>query len=305
MKHLLLLLFLQCITKTVFAWPIEPQTLRKLIESSAYIVIAKVDNQEPKRGNIIYSEGGEGLANLYIKETLKGDLHANHIQVFYEAGMVCPAPPIYLNQSTVLAFLYKNETGSTFSTQGLSYGSKVMLSEAALSAYRTRIIEYLEILKVANPHQRNAATVEWLVKCSENKFTRWEGAYELSRKGNFMSHYDRSTDPQFYKHLSKSQLQRLDAAFFATDTIGYSELCLAKLISKQSYKRLKSHLLYNLAFADYYLAEDIMRMIIDIDLSKELMSIYEEARNISYDDKGKEAKQKIIIAKFISGASQK
>lgn len=305
MKHLLLLLFLQCITKTVFAWPIEPQTLRKLIESSAYIVIAKVENPAPSSGNMIYYDSGDTLADLYITETLKGDLNADHIQVFYEAGMVCPAPPIYLNQSTVVAFLYKNETGSTFSTQGLSYGSKVMLSEAALSAYRTRIIEYLEILKVANPHQRNAATVEWLVKCSENKFTRWEGAYELSRKGDFMSHYDRSTDPQFYKHLSKSQLQRLDAAFFATDTIGYSELCLAKLISKQSYKRLKSHLLYNLAFADYYLAEDIMRMIIDIDLSKELMSIYEEARNISYDDKDKEAKQKIIIAKFISVASQK
>jgi hypothetical protein len=48
-----------------------------------------------------------------------------------------------------------------------------------------------------------------------------------------------------------------------------------------------------------------MRMIKDIDPSKELMSIYEEARNISYDDKDKEAKQKIIIAKFISVASQK
>jgi hypothetical protein len=41
-----------------------------------------------------------------------------------------------------------------------------------------------------------------------------------------------------------------------------------------------------------------------IDPSKELRSIYIEARKISYDDKEKEAKQKIIIAKFISVASK-
>lgn len=112
------------------------------------------------------------------------------------------------------------------------------------------------------------------------------------------------TDPQFYEQLSNSQLQRLDAAFFATDTIGNSELCLANLVSEQSSQRLKNHLLHNLAFADYYLAEDIMRKIIDIDPSKELRSIYIEVRNISYNDKEKEAKQKIMIAKFISVASK-
>jgi len=50
MKHLLLLLFLQFTTQVVFAFPIEPQTLRKLIESSAYIIIAKVDNPTTKIG---------------------------------------------------------------------------------------------------------------------------------------------------------------------------------------------------------------------------------------------------------------
>jgi hypothetical protein len=171
MKHLVLLLFLQFTTQAVVAFPIEPQTLRKLIESSAYIIIAKVDNPTTKIGKETYYE--DGLANLYINETLKGNLDAAHIQVAYIAGMVCPAPPEYPNHSTVLTFLNKNETDSTFSTQGLSYGSKIMISEAALSAYRTRIIEYLEILKIANLHQRKAATVELLVKCSENKFTIW------------------------------------------------------------------------------------------------------------------------------------
>jgi hypothetical protein len=47
-----------------------------------------------------------------------------------------------------------------------------------------------------------------------------------------------------------------------------------------------------------------MRKIIDIDQSKELRSIYIEARNISYYDNEKEAKQKIIIAKFITVASK-
>jgi hypothetical protein len=100
MKYLVLLLFLQFTTQAVVAFPIEPQTLRNLIESSAYIVIAKVDNPGTKKGDFIYFEVGSGLANLYINETLKGDLNAAHIQVADEAGMVCPAPPEYPNQST-------------------------------------------------------------------------------------------------------------------------------------------------------------------------------------------------------------
>jgi hypothetical protein len=55
MKHFVLLLLLQFTTQAVVAFPIEPQTLRNLIESSAYIVIAKVDNPGTKKGDFIFT----------------------------------------------------------------------------------------------------------------------------------------------------------------------------------------------------------------------------------------------------------
>lgn len=304
--------------QTVFAYPITPQTLRKLIESSQYIVIATVDNPEPEGEPVKYFDktkndtvsvymmtlGGDGLADLYIKEILKGKPSDLHIQVTYEASMICPAPARYPDKKTVIAFLYKEDTSSTYKTVGLSYGSKIIDSEEELNSYRTRIFEYLEILRMTSKIKRNEATIEWLVKCSENKLTRWEGAYELSRKGDFKSYYDRSKDPQFYKKLSRSQLQRLDSVFFATDTVGYNELCLANLIPKDSNLRLKKHLLKNLVFANYYIAKHIMKKVLDINTSKELQLIYEEIDSIEYDDKEKEKKQKLVIDKFIAAAAR-
>lgn len=318
MKRLFLLILLQQLVHTGFAYPITPQTLRKLIENSQYIVIAKVDNPEPKGEPVkIFDKekndtviayrrtfGGDGLADLHINECLKGDLSVTRIQVSYEAGMICPAPASYPDQKTVIAFLYKNETDSTFATEGLSYGSKIMYSEEALSAYRTSILAYLEILKIANLHERKKATVEWLVRCSENNYTRWEGAYELSREGHYIAYYDRSTDPKFYKKLTKSQLQRLDSTFFAAETIGYSELCLSNLLSKQSYPRLKVLLIHHLEKANFYLASDIMQRIIDLDPSKELLSVYEEFRNISYDDRDIKENYQILVKEFVRVASE-
>lgn len=314
MKRLLTILILTLTVQTVFAYPITPQTLRKLIERSQYIVIATIDNPEKSEKYYdekvkdtleIFSFGGDGLADLYIKEILKGKpSNSNHIQVTYEAGMICPAPAHYPDKKMVIAFLAKDDTSKTYYTVGLSYGSKIMDSENEMISFKNRISEYLGILKIKNKGKRKLATVEWLVKCAEDKFTRWEGAYELSRQGDFMSYYDRSKDEQYYKHLTTSQKHRLDSAFFATDTISYNELCLANLISKDNYPKLKQHLLKSLPFVNYYIAEDIMQKVVEIFPSIELQAIYEEYDNIGYNDKDKEEKQKLLIDKFITTAKK-
>lgn len=314
MKRLFTILIMTLTVQTVLAYPITPQTLRKLIERSQYIVIATVDNPEKSERYYdekakdtleLFSFGGDGLADLYIKEILKGrPSNSNHIQVTYEVGMICPAPACYPDKKVVIAFLAKDDTSKTYYTVGLSYGSKIMDTEAELNSFKTRIVEYLEILKIRNKHKRKRATVEWLTKCAEDKSTRWEGAYELSRQGFFMSYYDRSKDPQFYKELTKLQLHRLDSAFFATDTIAYSELCLANLISKSNYPKLKGHLLKSLKFSDYYIANDIMQKIIEISPNAELQLILEEVDKLGYDDKEREAKQKVLIEKFIITATR-
>ena len=292
-QSLLLAIFILSLSfQQSFAYPITPQTLRKLITRSEYIVIAMIDN--PDKGEKYYDPvvkdsleqfnfGGDGLADLNIKEILKGkpdDLH--HVAVMYEAGMICPASPYYPDKKMVIAFLGKEDSSKTYFTYGLSYGSKVMDNETELNSFKARIVEYIKILKIKNKHKQKTATVEWLVKCSEDKYTRWEGAYELSRKGDFMSYYDRSKDEQFYKKVSKSQLKRLDSVFFATDTIGYSEICLSNLISKDHYSQLKQHLLKSLTLSDYYVVNDIMQKIIEIYPSQKLYTIYKEVDDLSY-----------------------
>ena len=85
MKRLLTILIMTFTVQTVFAYPITPQTLRKLIERSQYIVITTVDNPETKGEPEKYFDkakndtvlvyrmtfGGDGLADIYIQEILK------------------------------------------------------------------------------------------------------------------------------------------------------------------------------------------------------------------------------------------
>jgi len=315
MKRLLTILFFAFLGQQLFAYPITPQTLRKLISRSQYIVIALIDNPEkggekffdPKTNDTLecFSFGGDGIADLYIKEILKGKpSNSNQIQVTYEAGMICPAPAHYPDKKMVIAFLAKDDTSKTYLTVGLSYGSKIMDSETEMNYFKTRILEYLEILKIKNKRKRKSSTVEWLVKCAENKYTRWEGAYELSRKGDFMSYYDRSKDEQFYKKLTKTQLYRLDTAFFATDTIGDNEMLLANLITSNNYPKLKDCLLKSLKFSDYFISKDIMQKVIEIAPNIELKRIYDELDRLDYFDKDREERQKQLNDKFILTANR-
>lgn len=300
-------------TKVMFAYPISPITLRTLIERSQYIVIATIDNPEkgekyfdPKTNDTLtyFTFGGDGLADLHITEVLKGKPGSDHIRVAYEAGMVCPAPPYYPDKRTVIAFLMKEDTATTYYTYGLSYGSKVMQNNMETKLYRKRIIEYIAILNRTHGHRRHKAMIEWLVTCAEHPYTRWEGTYELSRNGHFIAYYDRSKDKKLYKKLNTKQINRLDSVFFATDTLEYDELCLVDIIPQKHHVRLKAHLLHNLRFADYYLKQDIMKQILIAFPDDELKKFCKQIGDILYDEK-KESEQKRLIEKFIEIAENK
>lgn len=276
-------------------------------------MIARIDNPDkgekyfdPKRNDTVtsFTFGGDGLADLYITEVLKGKPGSEHIRVTYEAGMICPAPPYYPDKHTVIAFLMKDDTATTFYTYGLSYGTKVMPNEAETELYRKRIIEYLAILKETHGAKRAEATLEWLVTCAEYPTTRWEGAYELSRSGHFMAYYDRSKDKKLYNKLNTKQITRLDSVFFASDTLGYNELCLVDIIPQKHHTRLKTHLLNNLRFVDYYLKQDIMKQVLIVFPDDELKRICEQLSDILYD-KEKESERKMLVEKFIELAESK
>jgi hypothetical protein len=77
---------------------------------------------------------------------------------------------------TVLLFLKRSDDGKTFEPADYRDGIK-KVSSAELSVYTDRIKELNSIFsaKAVSP----AAVTSWLVRCTENTATRWDGAYEL------------------------------------------------------------------------------------------------------------------------------
>lgn len=233
MKRLIVLscgLLLMC--NVLSAYPISPRPLRKLILESPFIVVGhveKVDTIKQKLGSGKHRWTGlSAMARIRVIEVLQGEVREKIIYVEFEPYMICPAPAVYLPNTKVVAFLNRSEKGK-YSTHALSYGSKT-LSDDGIAAYRARILEMQEILRISDHHQQFMETVSWLVRCAASKHTRWEGTYELSPRSDFMSFYDREGNEQFDLMLSREDRKSLRAALLTTKEIDYDDLGLVDLV---------------------------------------------------------------------------
>jgi hypothetical protein len=97
------------------AYPIPPVPLWGLSEQADSIVVARVKKVEEHRAtqqemNDPQADPWErDVAVLTIVETWKGN-PLRQVRVNFTASMMCPAPPRYIEGSTVLAFLERGET---------------------------------------------------------------------------------------------------------------------------------------------------------------------------------------------------
>ena len=148
----------------IYAYPITPQTLRKQIENSKYIVIATINNHEPEgekhkildknSGDSVVVEiislWGDGIADLSLLKILKGEIENNSIVVNYPSDMSNPRPPRYPHQKKVIAFLNDCDTSSNYNTVGLSYGTILFEYDESTVVFETLINEYIPISKIRN-----------------------------------------------------------------------------------------------------------------------------------------------------------
>lgn len=189
------------------AYPITPHPLRKLAAGAAWIVTGKVArigttaDDDPWRGG--------SIATLEIDSELKGARGARTVEVRFAPNVICPADARYKEGEEVLAFLSEHE--GQWYTFGRDYGKKTIGETAARESYVARTREILDLLAAPDDGGRRAKTLEWLVTCAEGPHTRWEGAYELFRKGDFMSGYDDSAEAASIQELSEAQRERLIA----------------------------------------------------------------------------------------------
>ncbi len=202
MKNITVMLLI-LITKNIFAYPIDPLPLRKLVIESEFIVYANVI-----RIDTIKTKGGDDTkAILKIKEVIQGELKDDTIGVFFSLGIMCPPQAQYEKGTTVLAFLYKDE--NAYRTEGLSFGSK-KVDATAFQAYKKRILEMQNILLIKNKAEKDKKTIDWLIDCAVNPNTRWEGVFELSSSGSdFMANYFDKNTNSYIKNFKLSNTQKI------------------------------------------------------------------------------------------------
>ena len=96
MKKIFSLLLITFFSTSLFAYPITPRPLRKLIIESENIVWAKVIEMgsiKPDKKNVNIWERDYAL--IKVKEILKGNLEQKTIKVYFCSGMICPAPGVF------------------------------------------------------------------------------------------------------------------------------------------------------------------------------------------------------------------
>jgi hypothetical protein len=283
MYRFLILLTILLSSFQVFAYPITPCPLRKLVIESKYIIrgkVIKLGEEALKKNDDSWNRD---YAIISVSEVWQGRLAEREVKVYFTKGMICPAPGVFYKDEEVLAFIDEQEKGNGYTVHALSYGVKHDLTAAGFQVYKSRVKEMQQIIDLKDAKEKQAQTLEWLVTCAENKATRWEGTYDLSPYSDFMSHYDRD-EAMGRKdiYLNSQQRQRIFQAFMQTDTIDYMDLALVDIASEiddcKMLDKLKKSLLLS-DTTDYYRAGSIMHKIAGITGHAELKTISKNMSN--------------------------
>lgn len=285
----------------LLAYPINPASLKNLIETSDLIVYGAVD--DPKEWNRVtgkkYSEkhgdtltsyipgwSSDGIVEITPLKIYKGGEGYSIISVKNLLGLSCPTPAFYKDKGYVIAFLRRTDD-SLWITNGLRYGSKNMETAEEFFFYNSLIVSYLEILSTSTGKEKRKAIQEWLVKCCENEYTIWDGAIEFNTEGPYDAYYRDYQKSKFEKRLSKQQIQRLEQSFLESDSISRGIMLLANTLLKYSNKdRIRQKLIQDFDYTDNYDLKDLALFINEISKSSELNAIAEKIEKSYYGMNG-------------------
>ncbi len=285
MRKFFIILFILALSfQAVAFYPISPQPLSQLVTESQLIIRGKVistgrvTDTEPKNSwDVDY-------AIIAVTEVWQGSIKQKNVKVYFTLGMICPQPGVFFDNEDVLAFLDKREKADGYEVHALSYGVKHELNEEGFAAYKARVSEMQDILKLSPGSEKNKRMTEWLVSCAENKATRWEGTYELSGRKYTMTVIKKNQKEEKIEiDMSSKQRMRLFTAFMKEDTLSYDELELADIVVQVDTCAVLNKLKTALAEVDtdgLYLADGIMQRISAVCLQPELSNIYKKISSL-------------------------
>jgi hypothetical protein len=305
MKSRLIVLFILVLMQwPAQGYPISPRPLRLLIEESEFIVWAHVRDIRTvkERGKKYTFENTVAVLTVY--EVLQGTLTAVEIEIPYPAGLICPAPPHFEKGTDVLVFL--DRAKGVYSVHALSYGVKE-LQGGEIAIYKARIAEMQQIMNIEDRDKKFLSTTEWLVKCAEERVTRHEGTYELSRGSDFMSYYDRNEGQPFQHALSDEQRVRLKSALLSSSGLSYADLGLIDLVYTTDAEGVCKDMLVKLkAFQENQLwyASEFMARINHYKSSPRTLELTETFEAKRFADEFKAAQLKALLDEYLMEAGK-
>lgn len=195
------------------AYPIPPRTLWELTGDAELIVLADVEDVKPARPGKDEEELSipEAIARLQVQEIWKGEA-VGQVDVTFPEGLICPAPPRYIEGKSVVAFLARSENGvEKWRTVALSYGT-LYPSAAELSDVREMTRRALDLQ--ASGKVPTQDLVDWLVEAASRPGTRWHGLYPLAPDiDEVHSFYDRTDRRPLHQQLQPAHFARLAQSF--------------------------------------------------------------------------------------------
>jgi hypothetical protein len=294
-KTLFLLLVLLKLAGNAFAYPIEPRTLRQLVQESEYIIVGYVEStyKVKKRGDNWFGRA----ASIKVLETLKGFIPESKIKIEFNPGMICPAPDVYFDDTYVISFLKKEN--NKYYTHALSYGVKTLAPDR-IEAYKEKIAQIQSIVKIENKTEQFKQLTEWLVGCVENKDTRWDATYEIN--SNFIDYKYTTTLGKVEKIVfSDEQLKRIKQAVLTMEEAYVFDFVLIDLIYKGNEHQVDSLLLSGLKQLkedDFWLALGYMNRLAKRTNQQEAQTLIKRFNEILHKEKSLPEK-KDIIKRFI------
>ena len=292
--RILFILIIIGVSNDLFAALLVPRPLRQLVIESDYIIVGYVVKISEKKR--LEDEWTTRIAKIAVLENLEGEPKKDTIEIEFNPDMSCPYPDRYYDSTFVIAFLDWDKKRGKFFTHALSYGAKT-LSKKEIEIYKQKIFEIQQILKIPDKDKQRIETIEWLVTCSENPVTRWEGIEELSKNQKIDSSSPKDISQIF--NINTNQKERLKNVLLNLN--GYVDFKLVDLVYKGNESEIDGLLLQKLKSLDNPDCTNYVSYLYSLkhkNSSKEMDEIMEKFNQLIIDCNNPKA-FKQTIEKFI------
>jgi len=287
MKSLLIAIAILCaLPSQVLAstCPSPPVPLRLLVPNSEYILIGRITSIE----ETTVENYTRLTATFEVNNVLQGRIKSKTISLYLDNWMELQLAESESDEGRMLVFINASEDDVDFYYPSAFRDSYKKLDEQGLNAYRQRIKELQGINAIKDEKRRDQLTVDWLINCATNRYTYWEGAYDLSPAGSFLEYYDYETDEFIPRiKLSFKQKQRIRASVLSQTKITYIELGLIMTLvdgPDPELLRFMMKTLKSTATEYLYRQQGLMRQITVMSERQDLSDALAEINTIDYDD---------------------